>query len=311
MKKTKIIGIVALMGVFAVMSLGSGSSEPSSNQKEIVADDNSTSSDDADQTDETTAEETAGQSSQNAVTIDEQVLIESDDIKITAMSYEVDSIWGDGIKLLIENNGSKDLGVGMDALIVNDYMITDLFASTVAAGKKANETVSLLSTELKNSGIENVGKIEMYFHTYDPDTYSTLENYDCVTIKTSAYDHMDTAPNDTGQELYNDNGIRIVGKYVNEDSIWGTAILLYIENNSGANKIIQCDDLSINGFMLTPFFSSTVYNEKKAISEITLLSSELEENGITSVEDVELKFKIIDEDFMNSIETDVISFSAK
>ena len=41
------------------------------------------------------------------------------------------------------------------------------------------------------------------------------------------------------------------------------------------------------------------------------MSSELEENNITSIDEIELKFKIIDEDFMNSIESDTITFSAK
>ena len=85
----------------------------------------------------------------------------------------------------------------------------------------------------------------------------------------------------------------------------------YIENNSGKNRIIQCDDMSVNGFMVTPYFSSTVYDGKKAIDDITLMSSELEENNITSIDEIELKFKIIDEDFMNSIESDTITFSAK
>ena len=75
--------------------------------------------------------------------------------------------------------------------------------------------------------------------------------------------------------------------------------------------IVQCDDMSINGFMVTPYFSSTVYDGKKAIDEITLMSSELEESGIDSVEEIELKFKLIDENFMNSVESDVITFSAK
>ena len=69
--------------------------------------------------------------------------------------------------------------------------------------------------------------------------------------------------------------------------------------------------MSINGFMVTPVFSATVYDGKKAIDEITLMSSELEESGIDSVEDIELKFKLIDDNFMNSVESDVITFSAK
>jgi hypothetical protein len=314
MRRIKVIGLVATLLVFGMMSLGSGSSS-ASEKKEIVADSSSTATDEAADTQEAAAsneEETADNAdSSEAVTIEEQVLFEQDGLKVTATEYVVDSIWGDGVKLLIENDGTSDIGLGCNALIVNNYMITDLFSATVAAGKKDYETLDLSSSGLKAAGIDNVGKIEIYFHTFDPDTYKTITDLDCVTIQTSAFDSMDSTPNDAGQELYNADGIRIVGKYVDENSFWGTAVLLYIENNSGENRIIQCDDMSINGFMVTPYFSSTVYDGKKAIDEITLMSSELEENNITSVDEIELKFKIIDENYTSRTETDTISFSAK
>ena len=321
MKRLKLLSLVAVMLIFGMMALGSGSG---SEKKEIVAseDVSSVKEDDDSKTDasseavddasmEASDEKADEETGSSDVTIEEQVLFEENGLKVTATEYVSDSIWGDGIKLLLENDGTEDVGLGCNALIVNDYMITDLFSSTIAAGKKANETLYLSSSGLKAAGIENVGKIEVYFHTFDPDTYMTIKDLDCITIQTSVYDEMDTVPNDAGQELYNENGVKIVGKYVDENSFWGTAVLLYIENNSGKNVIVQCDDMSINGFMVTPYFSSTVYDGKKAIDEITLMSSELEENGIDSVEDIELKFKLIDENFMNSVESDVITFSAK
>lgn len=304
MKKTYLLGLVAMMLLFGMMSLGSGS-DTSEESKEIVVEDTDQT---ADTTDEATVTE---ESSTLDITIDEQVLFEQDGLKVTATEYVTDSVFGDGIKLLIENNGSTDVGLGCNALIVNDYMISDLFSSTVAAGKKDYETLSLSSSGLKAAGIENVGQIEIYFHTFDADSYMTISDIDCVTIKTSAYDIMDSTPNDSGQEIYNSDGIRIVGKYVDENSFWGAAVLLYIENNSGKNKVIQCDDMSINGFMVTPYFSCTIYDGKKAIDDITLMSTELEENNITSVDDIELKFRIMDDDFANTYESDLITFSAK
>lgn len=315
MRKVKVLGIVSLMLVFGMMSLGSGSTSDSEKKEIVTGDETSDSASDI--SSESGNNHMADSSSAEAatdkadVTLEEQLLFEKDGLKVTATEYVVDSIWGDGIKLLIENDGSTDIGLGCDALIVNDYMITNLFSTTVAAGKKDYETLDLSSSELEAAGIENVGKIEIYFYTYDPDSFSTIEDMDCVTIQTSAYDSMDTTPNDAGQELYNENGIRIVGKYVDENSFWGAAVLLYIENNSGGNVIIQCDDMSINGFMTTPYFSSTVYDGKKVIDEITIMSSELEENNITSVDEIELKFQILSENFSKLAESDAITFSAK
>lgn len=242
--------------------------------------------------------------------IEEQVLLDQDGLVITAKEMVTDSIWGKGIKLLIENNTEKNIGIGCNALIVNNYMISDLFSSTIAAGKKSNENLYISSSALEAAGVTNIGQIEVYFHIYDADSYETIKDYDCVTIKTSDYDTMDTTSVDDGQELLNQNGIRIVGKYVDENSFWGAAILLYIENNSGKNVGINCDDMSINGFMISPLFSSTVYDGKKAIDDITIMSSDLEENGIDKIEDVELKFHVYDSDSYSTIfDSDPISFS--
>jgi hypothetical protein len=291
-KKTKWIAVLLCLGVFAVMALGSGSSNSSDTKDIVTKEANDTSSTD--------------------VTIEQQVLVDQNNIVITAVEYTTDSIWGDGIKLLIENNSDKNVTVGCTALIVNDYMITDLFVSNVAAGKKANETMYLSSSELEAAGIDSVGQVEIYFNVYDSASYEDIFNTDVVTIQTSEYANMDTTPNDAGTELYNEGGIRIVGKTVDENSFWGTAILLYVENTSGTNVGIQCDNMSINGFMMTPYFSCDVYDGKKAIDDITIMSSELETNGIESIDEVELQFHIYNPDTYSTIaDSDSITFSAQ
>ena len=254
----------------------------------------------------------SGQEAEDATTIEEQILIDRDGIRVTAKQYVTDSIWGEGIKVLIENNSDIDVMVGCDALIVNGYMISDLFSADVAAGKKANDTIYLSSSELKAEGIDVVGRVEIYFHAYDSDSYDSIFGKESAVIETSAIDRIDTKANDDGVELYNEGGIRIVGKTVDENSFWGMAILLYMENDSGRDVVIQVEDLSVNGFMMTPYFSADVYDGKKALDDITLMSSELEENGIESIEDVELKFHIYDPESYDTIaDSDIISFSAK
>lgn len=323
-RNTKRIAAVLCFAVFAAMALGSGQSD-SDETKQIVsnvesemtdvdesAPDGSEDSKDSKDSEDPKDSEDSKTPSGATVTIDEQVLFEQEGIVATATEYVTDSIWGDGIKLLLENNSDKDITVGCSALIVNDYMIADLFASGVAAGKKSNETLYLSSTQLKAAGIENVGKIEIYFHVFDSSTYKTVFDTECITIQTSEYANMDTTPNDAGTELYNEGGIRIVGKTVDENSFWGTAILLYVENNSGKNVGISVDDMSINGFMMNPLFSTRVYDGKKSIDDITLFSSDLEKNGIETIEEVELKFHIYNADSYSTItDSEPITFSVQ
>lgn len=308
-EKLKGIMVVLCLSVFTVMALGSGQSG-SSETKQVVSNAESESTDIEKSLSHDS--EVVKDTTDTGVTIDQQVLVDQNGIVVTAMEYVTDSIWGDGIKLLLENNSDNDVMVGCNALIVNDYMITDLFASEIAAGKKSNETLYFSSTQLKAAGIENVGKIEIYFHIYDSSTYETVCESEYAVVQTSEYNNMDTIPNDAGTELYNRDGIRIVGKTVDENSFWGTAILLYLENNSGKNIGISVDDMSINGFMMNPFFSTTVYDGKKSIDDITVFSSDLEENGIEIIEEVELKFHIYDADSYATItDSEPITFSAQ
>lgn len=110
----------------------------------------------------------------------------------------------------------------------------------------------------------------------------------------------------------NENGIRIVGKTVDENSFWGTAILLYVENTAGKNVGISVEEMSVNGFMMSPFFTTTVYNGKMSLDDITIFSDDLKSNGIESIEEVELKFHIYDADTYETIaDTEPITFSAQ
>lgn len=294
----------ALMLCFSLsMSIAfTGCSSDSGETKETV-----TSSNDGQKKDSNKKKEVAKE-----VTIEEQVLLDHEGIVVTATEYVTDAIWGDGIKLLLENNSDKTVSISCDALIVNNYMISDLFVSEVSAEKKANEVLYLSSSELEAAGIDSVGQIEIYFRIYDSNSYETLFTSDCITIQTSAFADMDTTPADDGTELYNANGIRIVEKSINEDSFLGTSILLYCENSSERNVGISVDEMSINGFMIDSFFATTVYSGKMSFDEITIYSSTLEENSIETIEDVELKFHIYDKDSYETItDSDSITFTAK
>ena len=262
--------------------------------------------------DTTDATDTTADDSDSHATIDEKILFEYNGLVVRAKEIISDTIWGAGVKVNIENNSDKDYGIGIRQAIVNNCMITELFSCTVAAGKKANDTIYLSSSSLMDAGISNIGQIELYFYLYNPNTYQTEYETECITIKTSHYDQMDTTVEDAGHVLYDENGVKIIGKYVDEYNLLGKAIVLYISNSRDENIVVSCDDLSINGYMVSSLLSSTIYANKYIIDDIIILSADLEENGITEINDFALKFRVYNANTYQTIfTTNELSFSVE
>jgi hypothetical protein len=120
-------------------------------------------------------------------------------------------------------------------------------------------------------------------------------------MNTSIAETYTQTVDDSGDILVDSNGVKIVAKGLSSDSsFWGPGVILYIENNSQQDITVQVRDVSVNGFMVDSTMSEDVVVGKKAISAVQFFSSDLEENSITDITEVELYFHIFD---LNSWET--------
>lgn len=117
----------------------------------------------------------------------------------------------------------------------------------------------------------------------------------------------------TEKLVYDQNSVNIyyLGITAGSSSLGGFQINLRIENNSSKGIMVQVRDFSVNGFMTDSVFSCEVAAEKKAASAIKLYQSALDQNSITNITGVELKFKIINtSDWTDSTESKSISIDA-
>ncbi len=64
---------------------------------------------------------------------------------------------------------------------------------------------------------------------------------------------------------------------------------------------IQARSVSINGFMVEPMFSCDVAAGKQAYDSLTFLESNLTENGIESIDNMEISFHIFDAESWDTI----------
>lgn len=312
--KMKWLAVVLCLVLFASMAIGSGSSSSSDGDKKISS--VTTSSDsEGNGTDEAKSEEAKSEETTEEVkkeasgaTIEEQVLFDENDIKITATGME-DSWAGTKLTLLIENNSAKGITVQARNANVNGYMVDTMMSADVAAGKKSNDGLTFQTSGLKECGIEQIATMEFIFHIFDSETWDEIVDTDVIKIDTSIADGYVQNYDNSGEVLVDTNDVKIVGKGLSdENSVFGPGVILYVENNSDKDITIQVRDVSVNGFMVDTSMSEDVVAGKKAISAVTFFGSSLEDNGITDITDVELYFHIFDQKSWDEIfDSDVIT----
>lgn len=249
---------------------------------------------------ETDAEENAGYKEEETVTVEEIVIFDQNDIVITTKGIE-STFMGTDLKILIENNSDKNLTFQVRNESVNGFMADAMFSEDVVAGKKSNTSITFTNNGLENFGMDMFANMEFSFHIFYTDNWDTYLDTDLINIETSIASTYQQKIDDSGDILYQDNGIKIVAKGLStNDSYFGPGLVLYIENNSNTDFTVQVRDVSVNGFMVSTSMSQDVILGKKAIDSVTFLNSSLEENDITDIENIEISFHIFN---MNTWDT--------
>jgi hypothetical protein len=70
----------------------------------------------------------------------------------------------------------------------------------------------------------------------------------------------------------------------------------YLANHTDKNLMFFWDDVSVNGFMVNPFWSLSVAAGKQAYTEIIFFRSDLEQQDIEVVQDIEFRLQVSDND---------------
>ena len=218
---------------------------------------------------------------------------------------------GPEVKILVENNSTKNVLVTAESVSVNGYMMpyASLYAE-VAAGKKANESLSVMTSELDQAGIETVAEMQFYIKVSDADTWDSIASSDLLTLNTSAAG-LEQPVDDSGDVLYEADGIKVVCKGLKQDIIWDGTIVFYMENNSGKPITIYAENVSVNGFMEDASLWSDLRDGTRIVDGLSLMDlSDLELESIDDVKNIEFNLRIINSETWDEIvTTDVITLN--
>ncbi|MEN6593428.1 MAG: zinc ribbon domain-containing protein [Clostridiaceae bacterium] len=245
------------------------------------------------------------------VTVSEQVVLDQDGVRVTVLSMDMENWFGPTLNVLIENNTDKSLTVQARESSVNGVMMDPYFSCDVAAGKKANGEISYLSTDLSDAGITTIQTMELLFYVYETDTWDEVFSSDIVAITTSAQGTFTQTYDTAGTEVLNEKGIRFVVQRLDEDdAVWGSNVRVYVENNSTRAITVQLTDVSVNGFMVDPYYYSALSPSKVSFDRVSFLQSDLDDNQISSIESLEFRIHVYDSNSWDTIlDSDVITIT--
>lgn len=285
MKKLYVFLLVAAMS-FSITACGGETTEPAS--------ENSTQS----QTAETEEEESE---IQEEIIFEEMTAVDNEACSIVLTELEPDNMWGFTVKAVLENKSAdKTYMFSLENAAIDGVQCADLFASEVVAGKKANEEISLADTKLKENGVTAFSDIELTFRVYDSEDWSadavakeTVHIYPYGEEKAVVFER-EAQPEDV--VLIDNENVTVILTGFEEDEIWGYTANLFLINKTEKNIMFSADDASINGYMVTTLFASTVSAGKCEFTSISWSDSELEENEITEIEEIEMNLRAYDSD---------------
>lgn len=233
------------------------------------------------------------------VTVEETVLYNENDVTVTVTGLS-SGFMGQEIKLRIENNSDKNVALSGSRFIVNGVMVSGNMHIDAAAGKKSNDTLVLYNSDLELAGIEHIATFRTYgANLIDTDTYKTIADV-TLEVRTSIADTYEQAIDDSGDVLFQQDGITVIAKQIS-DNLLGKAVILMVKNETGKDIYFNADNASVNGYTVTTLVYDQIAKDTIGFVSIDLLSSELEENEITTIEEVTFTVKVMDADSLKEI----------
>ena len=248
------------------------------------------------------ATETATQPAAPDTSADIIQLINTEDVAVHITGVENNEHTGMQLRIQCENKTDRTLLFSWDMVSVCGFMYDPFWAEEVAAGKTVNSTIELDTFALEQMDVTSVDEISFTLRIVDSENwmeaplieeaftiYPTGLNADTLVLP-------NRAPTDGQMVIADDDNLRFVIEWADEQDTSAYTLHVYLENKTDRNLMYAWDLVSVNDKMIDPFWAVSVAAGKKACSEISFYRSDLEDNSIETVENVEFTLIVSDYD---------------
>ena len=272
-------------------------------------------------------------------TIEETVLFEDENVRITAVSLEF-KYNSPHLKLKFENNGDEALSfvsgsMGYSCNSINGYMVDGLYTNVdVEPGKTALEETYVSEDLLNILGIRKISEIGMGFDITNSD-YDEYAKTGPLFIKTSDAEGYDDSADTFISTVQSGAAMAKYGftvEYVDQSDFLQQEELagicsclitnkdgeksLFLETENKTDEVLNlaAERISINGvtFVSSSWSSDTIVGGKKRVTDISLdnvvrhAGGTLHDFGLDDISEIGVQFKCYDENRNDYFTKDVL-----
>lgn len=249
-------------------------------------------------TEATAPVENVTEATRPVITFEETTLVDNEDITFKITAIQEDTLLGYTLKAYLENKTDQDLTFSFSETSVNGYMCDPLWASTVTAGMKANESISFSSDSFARNGITTVTDIAFKLDIYDSNDWNADHLVSEVfCLYPMGEDAAFLYPREVQENdivLFENDHCALIITGTDSENPWGYALNVYLQNKTDKTLMFSITDAAVNGVMCDPMWAQTVAPGKASNTSITWFTSSLEEAGIHQVENLSLPIRVYD-----------------
>lgn len=228
------------------------------------------------------------------ITFEETVVIDSDTCTIKITDIKPDDTFGYSLGVYLENKTEVKQTFAVTAASTNGVDNDPYFAADVDAGKKSNQTITFSDTDLEEI-IGTFTDIHLMFRVYDSDDWfsepvaeTSVHVYPYGEEKATTFvreakvsDHV----------IIDNEQVTAIVTGFEKDDLLGYVANLYLVNKTDSSVMFTVYDVSVNEFMIDPYYADQVAPGCIAFSRMSWPESSLNENGITKVESIQLTMR--------------------
>lgn len=246
-------------------------------------------------------------------TIEEQVLVDNETVKITAKEFIVYDRYDESIKVYVENKSEEAFDLKCGDIIVNDYICHSYSQLSLKAGEKSAFEIGFNPQSHYIEKAFKIGEIRLRFSLFESGSYNVIQESDWITINASDIEVEKDKTDVDGITLFDQGGIKIIATENDGFDLDSASIWVYVENNTDNDIYIDSKDSYVNGYMVDgSIMKNNIYAHSKRLTYIDFYyyqNPDKEKIGI--IDEVGVSFEIKDNNDIILMDTEKVNFSAK